>query len=96
MRILKRILTKNGYEKEVFDIETISDFLFYYNSIINSTDKFIKMPEHVNEFILDKINNNKDVTYKSTNRIVSKMINSPKFKTKIEYWTIRGLFHRRG
>jgi hypothetical protein len=90
MRILKRILTKNGYEKEVFDIETISDFLFYYNSIINSTDKFIKMPEHVNEFILDKINNNKDVTYKSTNRIVSKMINSPKFKTKIEYWTIRG------
>lgn len=87
MEIHKRVNTEKGYDYEVTKIHTVDDFIIYFNGIKNSDD-FLSLPEDAYNYVKDNINNK--VSYKSFLKTVSKLINSPRFKNKIEYWTCRG------
>ena len=87
MEIHKRVNTENGYEYEVIKINSIDDFIIYFNRI-KTSDDFISLPEDAHNYVKDNLDNK--VSYKSFIGKVSKLVNSPKFKNKIEYWTCRG------
>lgn len=87
MEIHKRINTGNRYEYEVIEINSIDGFISYFNKIKHSDD-FISLPKDAYNYVKDNLNNK--VSFKSFIKKVSKLINSPKFKNKIEYWTCRG------
>lgn len=89
MRINRRIAIDKRYSNEVIEIQKVDDFILYYNSIKDS-DNFIKFPENVSLFIESKIKSNSTESHKSFIRTISKMIDSPRFKTVKEYWTLRG------
>lgn len=87
MRIGKRINNKGKYKKEFIEINTVDEFLLFYNKNTNSDD-FLSLPNHVISFIESKLND--EVSYKKIIKDVSKLINSPRFKTQKNYWTVRG------
>lgn len=89
MTIIKRIKTDNKYVLAETKINTLDDFIVYYNSE-KSSDDFLSFPEHVNNLIKENIDNSVVVSYKKIIRTVSGLIASPRFKNHIKYWTCRG------
>ena len=89
MEITKRINSESGYKYEVIEINNIDDFISHLNNI-KSSDDFISLPKDAHDYVMFHIKNNLNVSWKKFIKNVSKLINSPKFKSNITYWTCRG------